>query len=368
MAQGVHTVDAILRDGVSQEVSRDTNPFVGAQGDTHIAMGDSHTKGFGDDFATDGIAQDGWIIGFQGYEAPLRDLLASTLLYPVQVFNEGIGGDKSREASTRRIDSLLERHPDATHLLIQYGTNDANFSTPIPSGLGCSGAACNNTFYGYLQDVVDKANLAGLAPVVATPPPVLGDSGTGQIYSVPLTHPTNLTIQEYVQVINTQLTGIRVGTDLYGFYGTATASTPSRSSVFMHNMHPNAFAYRINSQLWHNNLTSGTIEPYLLEDLQPVSAFYKQNLIEEGDLYYMDELYTVGSIPAILNDGIWIMTPNADRNSTASQLVVFDVGPSPVTVYVAYDSIVQLVFRAGCQATSHQLACRLAFSMKTSYR
>jgi hypothetical protein len=192
-----------------------------------------------------------------------------------------------------------------------------------------------------MQNIADRADAEGIIPVVIIPPLLAGDPATEQIYANPLTHPDNILIDEYRQVIQTQVmsqgSNIQIAANLFGFYSMSTASTPSRSSLFMHNMHPNALAYHINSELIENGLAGGTNVPYLLEDLQPVSRLYKQNLLEVGDEYYMDQAYTVGSIPSILDGGIWVMTPNADRSST-SQSVIFDVGSTPVTVYVAYDS------------------------------
>jgi hypothetical protein len=69
-----------------------------------------------------------------------------------------------------------------------------------------------------------------------------------------------------------------------------------------------------------------------------VAPFLKQNLLEIGDAYYVDEGFTLTSIPdgLGLEDGVWIMTANADRTKTGNTYISFNVDRN-VTVYVAYD-------------------------------
>ena len=73
-----------------------------------LAIGDSITNGEGDSYISDNILQDGTIISFQGYEAPLTYSLNHSASYPNIVFNEGIGGDKSYNAAYQRVNSILE--------------------------------------------------------------------------------------------------------------------------------------------------------------------------------------------------------------------------------------------------------------------
>jgi hypothetical protein len=91
------------------------------------------------------------------------------------------------------------------------------------------------------------------------------------------------------------------------------------------------------AHLWHNVLNpDNTIPlPSVVEDLQPI--YYKQNLLEMGDNYYIDEAYTLTSFPPELDGGIWIMTSNDDREKTASNFLSFIIDFT-ATVYVAYDS------------------------------
>jgi hypothetical protein len=65
---------------------------------------------------------------------------------------------------------------------------------------------------------------------------------------------------------------------------------------------------------------------------------YKQNLLESGDRYYVDEAYTLsGALPGSLAEGRWIMTSNGDRNASNSDYFTFNL-PAASTLYVGYDA------------------------------
>jgi hypothetical protein len=94
------------------------------------------------------------------------------------------------------------------------------------------------------------------------------------------------------------------------------------------------------AHLWHKAITGVGGPPFILENLSPstITPFLKQNLLERGDIFYVDELFTLTSIPSgLLTDGRWIMTANNDKGNTATEYLSFDVDRN-VTVYVAYDS------------------------------
>jgi len=80
----------------------------------------------------------------------------------------------------------------------------------------------------------------------------------------------------------------------------------------------------------------------LLNQLGNVVAapFHKQTLMEVGNEYYVDESFTLTTIPSGfgLNSGIWIMTANSDSSNTSANYLSFDVDRN-VTVFVAYDSV-----------------------------
>ena len=95
------------------------------------------------------------------------------------------------------------------------------------------------------------------------------------------------------------------------------------------------------AHLWHNKLNPGNpvALPFIVDNLTPstVAPYLKQNLLEVGGDYYVDEEFTLDSIPAELDGGVWIMTANADKTDASASYVVFDVDRS-VTVYIAYDA------------------------------
>ena len=352
--QGEHTIEAFLYDGSDVLVGSDTNTMVGASGNAFVTIGDSLTNGAKDNFERDNVSQDGRIIGFQGYQAPLNDLLTLSSGIPNHVINEGVGGDTAARAATLRIDSILARHPEADKALILLGTNDAGSSLPVPSGLGCvPGSGCySGSFKESMQQLLDAINnAAGSSPpqtaiqevFVGLVPPAFGATNSGPVYSFPLSTSRNNLIREYNQVIMNELTNRQVGPDFFKCFLEET----NRFSLFSDNVHLNGLGYRYMASLWHEIVT-GNSQPtdpcpepvFLLANLTPstTAPYLKQNLIEVGDRYYVDEAFTITSIPAGigLEDAVWIMTANADAPSTSTPYLSFGVDRN-VTVYVAYD-------------------------------
>ena len=336
VSQGNHTIEAILRDDMGLELARDTNVAIGASGDYAIALGDSIHNGVGDNFAYDNIMnQAGRILSFQGLETNLTDLLeapASTA-YPNIVINEAIGGDESADTAFTRVNSILARNAGANRALLLLGTNDAG--AMIPSGTGCSGSACAGTYKGNMQSLVDALVADGLEVWVGLVPPAFGSGDVP--YGSPLTAVRNTDyVQAYNQVIQTELTGIQVGPDFFGYF---LGPAVNRFSLFSDTLHPNALGHVVMAQLWHNALTGRNDPlPFVLENLVPSTAapYLKQNLLEAGDTYYVDAGFTLTSIPALLQQGRWIMTANADAGNASTAYISFDVD-RPVSVYVAYD-------------------------------
>jgi lysophospholipase L1-like esterase len=305
------------------------------QGDYYANIGDSITNGIGDNFSADNISQNGRVIAAEGPQATLTDLLESSLLKPVIVYNEGIGGDESADAAFVRINSILARHPGSNHALVLLGTNDSLAS--IPSGSGCSGAACSGTFKGNMQALINTLNAAGKTVSIARVPPVFGSGGVP--FPNPLTAARNTNyVQPYNSVIATELTGYQTGPDLFSYFLSAAVN---RFSLFADTLHFNALGHLVFAHLWHNALNPGSAVPmpFILDELNPstTAPYLKQNLLEVGDTYYVDRTFTLTSIPSALSDGRWIMTADSDANNTSSSYISFSVD-RPVTVYIAYDA------------------------------
>jgi hypothetical protein len=91
------------------------------------------------------------------------------------------------------------------------------------------------------------------------------------------------------------------------------------------------------AHLWSNFILNRSDPLFVLENLSP--AAYKQNVLEIGNEYYTDLNYTIDYVPAELTEGnvVWVMTADADRNSTSANALSFDI-VDDATIYVAYDS------------------------------
>jgi lysophospholipase L1-like esterase len=351
---GNYLVHAILRDN-GIEVIRDTNTDVaiGAEGvgDRYDAIGDSLTLGIRDKFARDNLnLTDQTTISFQGWAGPLGDMLSSANSAPNLVANEGIPGDRVSTMRFQRLSSILERNdsPRSNRALLLAGTNDSNDSNPTDSGLGCVGAACNDTYKGHMQWIIQDLQARGRDTIyIGILPPVWGSLGTP--YPDPLDFPAasrNERIVEFNQVIINELStinGVELGPDFFSCFLTPTVN---RFSLFDDSLHPNALGYAFMAALWADALTGAAVVPpvdpcpapiYILESLDSYAHGHKQNLLEAGDEYYRDESFTLTNVPDELADGIWVSQANADNANATADFLSFDVGAAPVTVYIAYD-------------------------------
>lgn len=306
VGQGDHRIDAILYNESDQEIAWDTNEIVGVLGGYLFTVGNSITNGSGDNYSADNVSQDGRTIGIQGYQAKLNDLLTQSRAYPHIVFNEGIGGDTSSD-SLGRINSMLDRHVLADEVLILLGTNDVG--KEIPSA----------QFQQNMQNIIDAINSAGKTAFVATIPPQYDTLG----------NPVNTSIIATFNTIVGNLTGKSNGPDLNTFFA-------NNNGMFSDELHPNGLGHLAISHLWADAITGGGTDFFVLKNFS-AQPLYQQNLLEVGDTYYIDEAYTVSSIPTELNNGIWIMTADADAGNSDTEFISFDVDRN-ATVYIAYAS------------------------------
>jgi len=305
---------------------------VGIQGDNYITVGDSITLGTFDFFTSDNQSADGRVIGQQGFQARLDDLLTASTSLPTQVYNEGVGGDKTTDTLTR-INSILERHPGSNKVLMMLGTNDSSGTTPLTQA----------AFQTNMQSLVNTMTGQGKTVWVAKPPAVLPFASNAT---------RNADIQGYITAID-GLTGIQPGPNFFAFFyddnGTPgiTSDDYERLSMYHDKLHPNALGQHILGDMWDNALTGGMTVPFYLDrlcnrlvsaDCSAVSPTnHKQNLLEAGNPYYIDQSYTLTSIPAALAGGIWIQTADAENTDSGTSYIDFTVD-RPVTVYVAYDA------------------------------
>jgi lysophospholipase L1-like esterase len=347
---GEHVVESVMRDPI--EVDRDEAPAVATGGLRAVTLGNSITSGFGDQFIPDNIGvtveAGGTPVGprqvaFRGYQTVLSDQLAADAGFTrsMVAFNEGVPGDRSDQLAFDRLPSILERHADINAAYVMIGTNDANRSGAIDSGLGCSGASCSGTFKGYLLDIVDVLQTVGVEPVFARIPPIFGQGGTA--YPDPLSGTTrNATVQAYNDAIGEVIAeqGLEAGPD---FFAEFLGDGENRNTLFEDFLHPNSLGYVWMANAWKQVVSPDGTVPFILDGIcvrRNSSACvsptpYKQNLRAAGDSYYLDRTYTLTSIPAALDGGVWIIPENDDKPNAREDYLEFTVDRD-VDVYVAF--------------------------------
>jgi len=338
-----YSIEALLLDN-GAEVDRDTNISVAigssaSGGHRYDAIGNSITRGVGDNFATDNLnLVDQRTVGVSGWPAVLGDLLTQSTGVPNLVANEGISGDRATHTRIERVFSIIERNPDSNRALIMLGTNDSNNfnTTSVPD------------LVNDIQSIIDTLRQNGRDTIyLAQLPPAWGSNLSG-VYVDPLgpSAPRNQTIISYNTAIRSMLPqqGVLPGPDLFSCFLTPSVN---RFSLFVDALHPNALGTAMIAALWRDAIVNGPVQApliscpapiYILESLDPYAFGHKQNLLEVGDTYYTDETYTLTNIPSELADGVWVMTGNNNNTNTNPNHLGFDVGIAPVTVYIAYDT------------------------------
>ena len=267
----------------------------------------------------------------------------------IGVFNNGYPGDRVGEFRIERIPELIDTGTRSSRVLLLIGTNDSNDFRPTPSGRGCAAEACSNTYNGMMRSIIQSLEEAGRETIyVATLPPVWG-SRLDTPYTDPLDLPAasrNARIVEYNDVIKRELLalpGVESGPDFFSCFLTPTAN---RFSLFKDTVHPNALGYVFMAALWRDAITGTPAASqredcpapiYILEWLDPYAHGHKQNLLEVGDTYYTDESFVLDGVPSELTNGIWVTQANSDWDNRDENFLTFDVGQTPVSVYIAHD-------------------------------
>lgn len=125
-------------------------PIEPDQLDYYVAFGDSITEGTGDGDNTDG----------RGFPIELQRRLLDERVTTQAVYNEGFGGYRVLDAMNE-VGSLLNRHPQASVVLVMIGTNDAlqQATTIGPT-----------TYRTRLQSIIDDIRDAGKLPLIAKMP------------------------------------------------------------------------------------------------------------------------------------------------------------------------------------------------------
>ena len=347
-----HEIQAeILDGGARADRDRNVDVFIGSTGagDLYEAIGDSLTLGLRDNFARDNLnLTDRKTISASGWSGPLSDMLTTSQGAPNLVVNEGISGDRASEMRIQRLSSILARNrrPKGNRSLLMLGTNDAVINA----------AATPAQYQADMTSIIDSILNSGRETVyVSILPPVFANNSNAAVYVDPLQlDPTlpnyaerNANIDSYNQVIiNTlaPMANVELGPDLWTCFLPPAPAT-NLFSLFEDALHMNGLGYAYVAGLWHRRLTGTVTVPgsacaspiYILGDLDPYTHELKQNYLEAGDPYYRDEDFVLTNVPAELADGVWVSQNNADNTNTDANFMSFDVGPNPVTVYIAYD-------------------------------
>ena len=205
----------------SSEVS--ATPAVG-----YIAIGDSITQGTGDNIPGDGI----------GYEPILGSSLTTLKGYQIIVVNEGVGGVDSAYGAAN-ISTTLSKYPSVKYYLVQYGTNDANFPSPVPSGRGLKQGdpGYDGSYKDNMHQIISAIKDAVKTPYLAKVP----------YCSDPLAT-SDPTIQEYNDVINELVAAnviLIIPPDFYNYFKTHPGELADGT-------HPNGVGYQSMADLWKN--------------------------------------------------------------------------------------------------------------------
>lgn len=204
----------------------------------YVAFGDSITKGMGDDNPLNG----------EGFPPLLSELLPAP---DNKVINAGDPGDTSGQGVTK-ISTVLTNNPDATHVLIQFGTNDVRAAPSVPV------ADYRNNMRSIIRAVED----AGKRPLLAKIPIVYRGKDSMQTpcdLSTASAQAVNQRIREYNEVIaqlvaeyNLEVApGQRLNPpDFYGYFESTDVDALGKSVEFDDCVHPNDAGYHSMARLW----------------------------------------------------------------------------------------------------------------------
>lgn len=219
-----------------------------AQNNVYIAFGDSITKGCCSS-------------NVEPYPAILAELLNKT------VINAGKNGESS-SGGAERIESVLDRYPHATHVLIQFGTNDAHDSVSI------------GTFRNNMRKITRKVEDAGMRPLFAKAPiPYNAEMHRPCQPSIENTREMDLNVRRYNYVIDELTTEYNlelapdkplVPPDFYSYFKTSATSTVDFKSIeFSDCWHPNNIGYKSMARIWAEVLQESNTNP------EPHTQFFK---------------------------------------------------------------------------------------------
>lgn len=193
-----------------------------------VAVGDSITWGEGDESLLDGI----------GFVPMLeQNLLTSTWINHL-VFNESIPGRRASHG-VALIPEIMQRHPAADTILLQYGSNDALYSVPSGLGLSSGDPGYSGSYKDSMQSIISYIQFFGKQLFVAKAPAM---SAQWTSY--------NPVLFEYSQVIDELLAENNINgshPDFYCYFSLYPEQLPD-------SIHPNAQGHSAMAAIWRNIL------------------------------------------------------------------------------------------------------------------
>jgi len=210
-------------------------------GEYYVAVGNSITFGYGDNYPQDDTSLDGRNTG-GGYEPILNNLLTAATGLPHTVVNVGVNGATSADG-VGSISATLSNNPSAKYYLVMYGTNDARFPSPVPSGLGLNPGqpGYNGSYKDNMQKIISAILAAGKTPYLAKVPYNL-DPGT----DISRIQEYNLVIDELF-FDNSMLV---IPPDFYTYFQLNPDELGSDG------IHPTGIGYQSMADLWFTALTT----------------------------------------------------------------------------------------------------------------
>jgi lysophospholipase L1-like esterase len=134
---------------------------------------------------------------------------------------------------------LLAGHPDASHVLVQFGSNDAFRLFPSGLGLQSGDTGYANSYKDYMQRMINQIESAGKIPYLAKVPPMLPP------YDVSTFNPL---IEQYNWVVDELVTENAIAVTPPDFHCHFQANPEQLSD----SLHPNGVGYQAMADLWLN--------------------------------------------------------------------------------------------------------------------
>ena len=254
----------------------------------YIAYGDSITKGCGD-------CSDPSCRNCEGYPPKLESLLSNESNHTYHIYNAG-EVNKISEWGKDNIQALLdkEEYARATHVLLQFGTNDARYDIDVTN------------FKENMQAIIDSIKQKEKTPLLAKIPIAYGGFPTCELFPDLQTAPINERIREYNAAIDELVRENQISVpsgclfnppDFYAYFEATGVDERGISPKFSDCLHPNAQGYQAMAQLWANALLEG--------------KYSWRNM--GGGVYYSPAIGTDGTVYIGVNEKLYAFSADGEQ-------------------------------------------------------